>query len=421
MAEQGEPLDRLQQFGRNMLHGGYLTTVGWTFDVENDQFHNIELGTGLYGKPGVRKATSGKGFDPFLNFARDKINESIPVNDGKRVVVFVNNLGEASDFIMNMFLNAFFTMFSTYYNLSRTYVGKFFTSSIQSGISITMIDLQYNEKLLEYLDYQVQVASPLFKGVSPHTLPTSQILQFEDQQVSKVPIPAQKYRFCFSESTQLMIREILKSIANSLLRNRDLLNCCDSEFGPGNAGNIVAKGAEALLACLDLNLDWDHPAKLFNDISAILEQSIDGTTGATYGLLFQGISKTFMQVDNCLPKCIAKHWLVALTHGNDTILRYALATSRDRSILDVLRAAEAELRSLFQKTPTPHPLVIAEKFATACVKKANTIRNPAPPQASDATRKKKGKCVEPGAHAVGIWAWTLYEGFKDHAVLFLCW
>ncbi|XP_065074082.1 triokinase/FMN cyclase-like [Ochlerotatus camptorhynchus] len=416
MAELGHSMDELIRFGEGLLREGYIATFGFTFDVIDGKLHNVELGKGLHGEPGVYKMDVCNGFESILHFALDRIAGKIAPYTDTDVVVFVNNLGGTSEFIMGVFMSTLLKMLMNDYNIKRVYVGNFFTSLNQSGLSITLLNLKYSDKLLEYLDYEVQVASPLFGGLQSYDLAPSEVLNFDDRLESKVTGIAHEYKLCFAESSQPMIRKILKNIANSLLSSRDLLNTYDKECGDGDTGNTIANGAEALLASIDSKLELLHPAKLLQDISMIMQLSIGGTSGAIYSLFFQAASKAFAEADND-PKVTIKHWLWALTYGNDAIVQYALTEVGDRTMLDALRNGEFQLRdSLLQNLPT---LISVEKFARACRMEAAATRKMVPKSGrasycATATGKSDFEYPDPGAHAVAIWAWALYEGFKEN-------
>ncbi|XP_058836189.1 triokinase/FMN cyclase-like [Topomyia yanbarensis] len=411
MAELAFTAEEIYRVGDELLRNGHLITFGFTFEVANGKLHNIELGKGLHGEPGVYKMDTSDNFEPIIQFMMTKLDGKFkPSAD---VVVLINNLGGTSEFHVGIFIETLSAILEKCYRIHRVYSGTFFSSLNQCGLSVTLLNLTYSDNLLRYLDYKVQVASPLFGSTSFH-LPASKVINFQDKNSSKITASTQSFKLEVCGEAKSHIRSALEHISHTLLSSRELLNAYDRECGDGDTGTTIANGASALLANLSTGIDLQHPAKMLQDISLIMQLSIGGTSGAIYSLFFQAASKAFVGADND-PKITVQHWINALTHGNDAIMRHALTEVGDRTMLDPLREAELQLRNSIQENlPTAGYIRI---FAETCERVAEATRRMIPKSGRASYSASESKQVhynypDPGAHAVAVWARGLCDAFK---------
>ncbi|KAL9700560.1 hypothetical protein quinque_004001 [Culex quinquefasciatus] len=225
------------------------------------------------------------------------------------------------------------------------------------------------------------------------------------------------FKIKLQESSTSLVNNTLHHIAQVLQTSRDLLNAFDRECGDGDTGNTIANGATALLAALaTASIDLLHPAKMLQDISTILQLSVGGTSGAVYSLFFQAASKAFQtSTTNRFAAVTLNHWLTALAAGNDAIVQYALTELGDRTMLDPLRQGEFRLRTAVQQGLPAMDCV--EIFAAACGEAAKDTQHMRP-RSGRATYSASGgdgsvdyRFPDPGAHAVSIWARSLFEAF----------
>ncbi|XP_062550745.1 triokinase/FMN cyclase-like [Armigeres subalbatus] len=416
MAELGCSIDEIVQFGEKMLRGGHIATFGFSFEEIDGKLHNVELGKGLHGEPGVCKMGTCDGFESIVYYTLDRLAAKIyPYNDNE-IVVLINNLGGTSEFALGVFVSTLLPLLANDYIVKRVYIGNFFTSLSQSGLSVTFLNLNYSDKVLPYLDYEVQVASTLFGGPSSYNLPSSEVIYFEERDEFQTTGSMDKFKLCFSESSQPLVKNILKNIASTLISSRDELNTYDKECGDGDTGNTIANGATALLDVLDTTLDVLYPAKMFQQISKIMQLSIGGTSGAIYSLFLQAASQAFLEADGDI-NITARHWLWALTHGNNAIMQYALTEVGDRTMLDALKRGENDLREAIKQNLSPIDCI--EKFSKACEMAAIATRRMVPKSGRAAyctaqSGRKDFEYPDPGAHGVALWAKALLEAYKKN-------
>ncbi|EDS44195.1 dihydroxyacetone kinase [Culex quinquefasciatus] len=416
MAELGFSLDELYEYGDGLLRKGHMATFGFTFEMtDGDKLRNVELGKGLHGEPGVYKMDECDGFESIVWFMMERMVKKVP--EFAEVVVLVNNLGGTSEIVVGVFLDVLTKLLETRYRIRRIYCGTYFSSLSQVGLSVTLLNLAYNEQLLVYLDHEVQVASKLFgSGQSFHLEPSDRVKFDTIVEVETRPNP-DLFKIKLQESSTSLVNNTLHHIAQVLQTSRDLLNAFDRECGDGDTGNTIANGATALLAALaTASIDLLHPAKMLQDISTILQLSIGGTSGAIYSLFFQAASKAFQtSTTNRVTAVTLNHWLTALAAGNDAIVQYALTELGDRTMLDPLRQGEFRLRTAVQQGLPAMDCV--EIFAAACGEAAKDTQHMRPRSGRATYSASAGdgsvdyRFPDPGAHAVSIWARSLFEAF----------
>ncbi|XP_055608981.1 triokinase/FMN cyclase-like [Uranotaenia lowii] len=410
MAELGGRLDEIYEFGDKLLRNNHLRTFGFTFESVDGKLRNIELGKGLHGEPGVYTMAECDDFKPIVLFTLEKLKKKVKPNS--KVIVLVNNLGGTSEFLVGVFLKTLLDSMKSMYDVQRIYTGTFFSSLDQTGLSVTLLNQEYSEHILSYLDYRVEVASKNF-GNSNFGLPNSEVItSYDDSNDSKFL----NYHLKFQSVH--VIRKVIERVCKVLLDSRDLLNTADKECGDGDTGTTLANGAEAILSKLNAKqLKLLHPASLLQDISQILHRSIGGTSGAMYSLFFQAASKAFVEAD-AEPEVTIHHWLNALSYGNAAIQNYALTDVGDRTMLDPLKQAEIQLKLAVDKLLQVKECVkvFAETCKTVALETINMIPKSGRAAYTVAAEKNVSRTFlypDPGAEAVAIWAKALFDVFEE--------
>ncbi|EAT43577.1 AAEL004970-PA [Aedes aegypti] len=412
MAESGLPVDEVYNFGKGLVAGENLATIGFTFELKDGILENIEIGKGIHGEPGVYRMEAGKDFEKIIEFIISKL--MISVLKFTDVVLLVNNLGGTSEFLMGVFIESFLHKIETVYNVKRIYSGAYLTSLDQAGISVTVLNLSL--KLLDYLDYEVSVPSTLFGSRSRFTQLPSKTIKIETLEPM---IIQQSLSSCevSSDFGAKLASMIVHFVCEALISCTVMLNTIDKETGDGDTGSTISKGAESVLKHLKTKkLDLVHPGILLQQISVILQQEMGGSSGALYSLLLQGAASVFMNPSEDSQPIDVKHWSQALKNGNDTIVKYALTQLGDRTMLDPLREGEQRMKQSIEQGLSL--LECVESFTKGCEEGARATQNMVPKSgraayAASAENTKSYTYADPGAHAVSIWARALLEACKQ--------
>ncbi|XP_001848307.2 triokinase/FMN cyclase [Culex quinquefasciatus] len=410
MAEDGVGLDEVYGFGEGLVRN--LGTIGFTFRAVGDRLENVEIGKGIHGEPGVYTMPACGDFEGIVEFLLKKLEKCVP--KAAEVVLMVNNLGGTSEFLMGIFLKSLLDKAKQSYTVKRTYCGSFLSSLDQAGISVTLLNLGYSPKLLQYLDYEVSVPSMLF-GRKRCNLPPSAVATVSPMEVLQ-PTAGVPTCTITEQFGAKLASTVITFVCEALISCKDMLNTIDKEAGDGDTGSTISRGAQSVLDQLNAHkLDLTHPANLLQQISIILERDMGGSSGALYSLFFQGASKIFTEGGD--QRVTLNLWSHALTAGNDTIAKYALTQLGDRTMLDALREGELAMKGALEGGKAT--LESVECFTKGCEEAARATQHMvaragrASYAASSGEGDRKYQHPDPGAHAVSIWARALLEACKQ--------
>ncbi|XP_058447261.1 triokinase/FMN cyclase-like [Malaya genurostris] len=414
MAERGYGIDEIFNFGEGLIKGNFIATIGFTFKLNGDTLENIEIGKGIHGEPGVYTLETCKNFDSIIDFAITKLVNRVP--KAAEIVLLVNNLGGTSEFLMTSFVNNLLDKIRPIYTIRRIYCGTFLSSLDQAGISLTVLNLAYSQRLLEYLDCDVNTPSKLFRQIPKQSLSESSVINMGSSE-STLPMDISNM-FTISESLGAkLVFTILCYVCEALISCTNMLNIIDKETGDGDTGTTIAKGAGAIMEQLDAGkLDLIHPGNLLQQISTILQQDMGGSSGALYSLFFQGASTVFIFPTEGTRAVSVAHWSRALAQGIDTIMKYALTEIGDRTMLDALKEGERMLTASISQQLVA--LDCVESFTKGCEEAARKTQQMVAKAgraaySSSSEMSNVYQHPDPGAHAVSIWARALFEACKQ--------
>ncbi|XP_062551287.1 triokinase/FMN cyclase-like [Armigeres subalbatus] len=415
MAASGMSIDEVYKFGEGLIAGGNLATIGFTFQLNNEVLENIEIGKGIHGEPGVYKMQASNNFDQINDFIISKLIAS--VDKSSEVVLLINNLGGTSQLLLGVFMESFLKKIEPVYAVKRIYSGAYLTSLDQAGISVTVLNMSYSPKLLEYLDYEVTIPSTLFRSRSRFNQPPSTVVKVAALAPLEIQLETSNACAVSSEFGAKLAQTIVHFICEALISCTGMLNTIDKETGDGDTGSTISKGVESVLKQLKTKkLDLIHPGILLQQISVLLQQDMGGSSGALYSLFLQGGAAIFMNPTADRQSVSIQHWVQALNNANDTIVKYAFTQLGDRTMLDPLREGERRLReSIAEGLPI---LDCVESFTKGCEEGARATQHMVPKSgraayAASSEASQSYNYADPGAHAVSIWARALLEACKQ--------
>merc|ERR1711973_245971 len=134
------------------------------------------------------------------------------------------------------------------------------------------------------------------------------------------------------------VKKIIENVANNLIKLEEELYVLDSGCGDGDCGATHARGARALLDALP-KLRVDQPGVLLQQLG-VLSESMGGSSGGVYSLLFTGAARAFQESTDASQKLV---WIQALRIGLETVMKYGGAEPGDRTMIDALYPALAVL------------------------------------------------------------------------------
>lgn len=408
MTENNYKIDEICDLCNELLEQEKLFTIGVSFSVKDNSLKNIEIGKGIHGEPGILFIEYNPDFNEIIEKMISKFGTRI--QEGSPICLLINNLGGTSQHIMSLFSGLLIEKLNKEFLLEKILQGSFQTSLSQEGITVTILSLEKNmELLMNCLNFVTSVPCSEFGCNKSSDLKNSVIRTeeteekfFEEHCLNGVSL---------DEKGVELAKTVLTFICEYLISAELTLNKIDEEFGDGDTGSTLKKGADSIISSLNENkIDLIHPAKILQKISEIFQYSVGGTSGVLYGIFFQTSSQSFLG-----SKISIETWLEALNYGNESLMKYGLAEIGDRTMLDSLKNGEIALKKCIQENLDV--LSCVEGFAKGCEDAAKNTINMFPKSGRAAytfseNNNKKCQFPDPGAHAVEIWSQALFQGFK---------
>ena len=293
----------------------------------------IELGLGIHGEPGVRRAALASA-DQLTETLVETILSARELCSGERIVLLVNNLGATTTMEMDIVTRyAFATLVSRGLNVERIYSGTLMTSLDMAGISLTILSV--DDDRLRLLD--AATSAPAWPN-----FPRQRPAPVKDRVwVWTAPIlPGTEPRILPQSARGERTEQAIKAACTALRTVEQLLTEMDQVVGDGDLGISLARGAKAVEDALPSYPLDDLPATL-KAIGHTLREALGGASGPLYGVLFirTGSALEGRDLDDL------KQWAVALTQACDAISELGDAKIGDCTMLDALIPFAEALKS----------------------------------------------------------------------------
>ncbi|XP_062973060.1 triokinase/FMN cyclase isoform X2 [Elgaria multicarinata webbii] len=319
-----------------------------TFQLADDEF---ELGLGIHGEAGVRRmkmTSADQTVKIMLDHMTNPSNASrVQLKPGASVVLVVNNLGGLSYLEMGVVAgSAVHCLERRGVHVARAFVGSFMTALEMAGVSITL--LLVDDELLSLLDADTAAVA----WSQPAKVPVS---GQKRERIAPKEGPEEEETFSAggTVSASPQMRLVLERVCNTLLSLQEELNDLDRAAGDGDCGSTHARAARAIQEWLNTRPLPVHPSQLLSALAKLLLEKMGGSSGALYGLFLTAAAQP-LQIDDD-----AAAWSLAMDTGINAMMRYGGAAPGDRTMLDSLCAAAAELKAL--KNPKANPLQVLAK------------------------------------------------------------
>lgn len=270
--------------------------------------------------------------------------------------------------------------------------GPLFTSLKVLGASVTILELDdsHKEDILRYLEFETDVHYDYFKPTG------SSSFKIELKVDTDSPSPP-----CQGTTVDgRLIRNILLKICEAVLLNENSLNEMDSEYGDGDTGTTLSRGAQAITGYLnDPNNEQslNYPFVVFKTISYLLSCKMGGTSGALLGIFFESASEAFRTTN-----FQSALWLEL---GNKALAESGRSARGHRTMLDVLLVAEDVL-----KDPLDLGLLQEKCRSTVLATKHMIPRSGRAVYTQSTT--KMSNYPDPGAALIGIIVDTVVEALS---------
>ncbi|CAO4378749.1 unnamed protein product [Caenorhabditis nigoni] len=398
MSEEGRSLDEIYDMSQKVvnslgtlgvsLYPGSLPGKDRETDLSKDQ---IEIGLGIHGEPGKFRAPY-ESAHKIISGLMGIIKAKMEMKESDEFVVLVNNLGSVSQLEMGIVNGEVLRWFeSEKMKVAKFYSGTYMTSLDGHGISVTV--LKADESMIKYLDAPANAPgwipslSHRNKAEQPHSDKNARI-EVESTETSIHPDLA---------------RECLNGVVKAMMDSEDQLNTLDAQSGDGDCGSTFASAARAIQKAD--KLDYEHPETLLKQLSVIFEQTVGGTSGALYALMFSAAAPEIHE------KIESNTILEALKKANQAVQKYGGARVGDRTMVDALDAMAEELRKGLADNGG------LDVFERAIQASENAAKETAHQKASvgraSYTSSESQTKPDAGATAISIWFRAFWTAFKE--------
>ncbi|XP_046417141.1 triokinase/FMN cyclase-like isoform X2 [Neodiprion pinetum] len=351
LAERGLNLSSVAQYAEIVTNNVATYAVGLTacaLPGQGRMFHvlddEMEIGLGVHGEAGYKrmKLTSAS---QVVSLMLQHILKTLSLINGESVAVIVNNFGATSQLEQGIVVHEVVMQLGCRgIQPLRVYAGPLMTSLDGAGVQISILRLgdHHGTSLVSCLDQatdapcwpgSVYSVSLLSRGVQGTFKPAS--TGDANKKIAKVG-PT------LNEEGENLLRKCLKRACMAITAKENYINELDTGCGDGDCGTTMRRLAEGISLSLE-NLPLSHPSSVLTALSAIAEETMGGTSGAIYSLMF-----TTAAAELKLPQCgqvCPLTWSQAWRGGIDGILRYSKARLGDRTMLDALDPACREFES----------------------------------------------------------------------------
>jgi dihydroxyacetone kinase len=350
----------------------------------------IELGLGIHGEPGVRKAAIGPA-DAIVDTLLATILDRLAPKAGDRVALLVNNLGGTTTMELAIVARrAIAGLDAAGLVVERVYSGTFLSALEMAGVSISV--LLVDDARLARLDAPTDAPAWPNAANKPRSRETTVPDPSSASTAPDSPPPGPAVT-----PIGRAIESALRAATSALIAATDRLTTLDQAVGDGDLGLSLARGSRAVLDALS-TYHLDDPPAALRSLGQTLQAALGGTSGPLYAMFVLAAADRLKssKVDDPLA------WADAFAAGCARIGEVGGASPGDRTMLDALvPASEAFSSAIRSGQPPAAALALA---ATAAERGAEATSNLTPRRGRSSYLGARALGhPDPGAVAVGIW------------------
>lgn len=306
----------------------------------------VELGMGIHNEAGSSRAQADlpKTVKTMLENMLDESDKDrafLKVDKSNDTVLLVNNLGGVSPLEMGGITAEVVDQLASDYGIKpkRIISGTFMTSLNGLGFSISILKLQdtgVGKSMLELLDapaeatgWSAAVKSSTWANPPTETRDLDRAKTAENNPSGLNIDPA-------------LATKALKVGLEKLIKAEPEVTRYDTVVGDGDCGIGLKRGAEGILQELQ-NAQGQKDAALFLDqIIAVVETTMDGTSGALYAIFLNSLAYG-LRSQGASGNATPQHWSKALSIAMESMGKYTPAKPGDRTLVDALQPFVEEL------------------------------------------------------------------------------
>lgn len=318
-----------------------------TFALAEDE---AEIGLGIHGEPGVRKAKLPRADD-----VADELCAGILADldfAGRDAALLVNGLGATPlEELYVLHRRAVRVIREAGVNIVRSYVGEYVTSLEMAGASLSLLRL--DDELLRFVDAPADCAS--FTQSEPAVLPAGETGDREEQDGDAAGTGGDE-----------AARALLTGLARRIEAEKDRLCDLDSAAGDGDHGVSMTIGMRSARRELERRAPRDAAAG-FTAVADAFAEDVGASVGPLYDGVFRALAEAFTGNDLLSTAAWSRGFDAAAT----SIMATGGARPGDKTMLDAWHAAAGALRQALDAA-APQAL---EKAAAAAWRSVEETRD----------------------------------------------
>ncbi len=355
----------------------------------------VELGLGIHGEPGVRKAVL-ESADAMTDHLLDPITVETRLASGDRVALLVNSLGGTPAMELNLVARrAISRLESQGISVERAFVGTFLTALDMAGVSISV--LRVDDARLERLDAATDApAWPNPAAISRPRARHSTTIQVENLTETGEFLPVGPPQTRVGRYFEAGLQGSAQALAAAATR----LNALDQAVGDGDLGTSLRRGAQTMNQATS-SLPLDDPSASLHALGMLLQSSLGGTSGPLYAVFFLRAASRLKGVSQS-GLADPKSWADAFRSGCEGVIELGGAGRGDRTMLDALLPASDALNDALAHGRPPREALAAAAEAAELGAKATSTLTPRRGRSSYLGHRALGH-PDPGAEAVSVW------------------
>ena len=404
-AAEGKSLAELATIGKAAVAS--LATMGVSFSagtspaVGKPSFelgeHEMELGLGIHGEPGVRR-TELQPANQVTETLLTGILQHGSFKDEQRVAVMVNNLGATTEMELAIVArHAASFLAAKGLTVERIYAGTLLSSLDMAGISISVLGL--NEDRLRWLD--APTTAPAWPNAAKQRPgnPTRLVAV----EVSSAVNPAGGAQTEAGRKT----RQAIEAACQALLAAEDELTEMDRVTGDGDLGVSMARGAKAVQDEV-ASYPLDNAPATLKALGHTLRRALAGSSGPLYGVLFLRCGSVL----EASRTTGLVQWAEAIDQGCRAISELGGAKPGDRTMLDALDPFVRTLQQALGHKSTQDAVLAAVEAAERGAE-ATAQMHPKLGRSSYLGTRVIGY-PDPGAKAISLWLRAACDALFSH-------
>ena len=330
-------------------------------EAERLPYGTMEIGMGIHNEPGCEKLQTDlpsvvKKMLAQLLDQEDKDRAYVHIHNSDSTVMLINNFGGLSNLELGAITTEVWTQLGRDYGLKpvRIITGVLNGSLNGLGFGISLLKLVDTglgpeKSMLDLIDMPSEAIGwpqPIKKETwEKHYAPVEERGNIGAEKVKPGNLKSQyPWLLCFRvQRTDIdaanpnQFRSAVASGLKSVIAAAPDVTKYDSVVGDGDCGTGLQRGAQAVQKMLDETKPAEDLLLAFQDIVHVVEDTMDGTSGALYAIYLNMVAHNLRLQDTPSPKDITPQiWARALDSSLQALTKYTPAKPGDRTLIDAL-------------------------------------------------------------------------------------